>query len=613
MTAAEGGMATFALVHDRSISPEIFQISWCDKMDLLAVALDPRIVSVHRLNWQRVLSLDRSPMAVRVLKWSPDGRSLAVGDENGTIRVYDVETGKQIQDNVELGAAVSCLEWLDCETPPRKQHAWEYMRAHTSVSLLPCRSKFNVLAAGDDDGFVHLRAFSGHFSLCKLKAFNNSAVQAISVRPTLDLVMPVSESGVSIRVFDTHMVSDLQAELQRLGADVVCIRDAISHAQQSLEEAKKWEEAETSLRDNVLAPLEVLLENYNEDLNIGLALSAVASGGQMSPALQHYFSKEKMEGSIRRALRFLSNTYEEISTSIQENLCNGAEDILFRCSSLKSLSRLNFQFRRILRADQVDTLVERASGLLDAAHECFFVLITTWSRYIAFCKWLIWKCMQQLDEENTNDDHGEIRNVFAYLQEEIHADSFNKFIEGTLKQHFTLFADAVEETFENVAAMTSSEVKIAHSKDFADLLEPDQISLSASKTGGFDFARLIDDGQCIASMHINHQIEENESATPDAIQVLSIRHYREHKMVYLGSSSPGNGELQKLLLAVGEEDIQDLLWRPSISVKKETPVELVVGVGRGLASIIVGRKRIITYDLEDVEESEAASADEDGG
>eukprot|EP00188_Purpureofilum_apyrenoidigerum_P005582 Plantae.Rhodophyta-Purpureofilum_apyrenoidigerum.ctg7410.p1 GENE.Plantae.Rhodophyta-Purpureofilum_apyrenoidigerum.ctg7410~~Plantae.Rhodophyta-Purpureofilum_apyrenoidigerum.ctg7410.p1 ORF type:complete len:604 (-),score=120.48 Plantae.Rhodophyta-Purpureofilum_apyrenoidigerum.ctg7410:13-1824(-) len=598
-------MASFGLVHDRSISPEICQISWCDKMDLLAVALDPKVVSIHRLNWQRVVALDRLPAAVRALKWSPDGRSLAVGDEKGIIRVFDVENGKQLQRDIELSAAISCLEWSDCGTPSGKQQGWEYMRTHSTLSLLPCQNEFNVLAAGDDNGFVHLRAFSGQFLLCKFKAFDYSAVQEISVRPMLDLVMSISDNGISLRVHDTRVVSDLHAELQRLGADVVCIRDAISHAQRALEEAKKWEEAEANLRDHALSPLEALLEKYGEDVNIGSVLSAVLSGGQTSPALQHYFSKERMEGSIRRSLRFLSNTYEGIRPFIQESLRNGAEDILFRCSSLKCLSTLNFQFRRILRADQVDSLVEKASKLLDAAHECFLVLITTWGRYDAFCKWLIWKCTQQLDENNA----AEIKKVFAYLEEEIYADSFNTFIEDTLRQRFRDFADAVEQTFESVAEKTTSEVKAHFAKDFVELLEPKEVSSSVLKSGELDLVRLIDDGHCVSRASVHPDFKEKTTASDD-IQVLSVRHYRENKLVYLGRSISDGGELQKLLLAVDEEDVQNISWRPSVSVKKDASVELAVGIGRGLASILVGRKRIITYDLEDVEQFDETDADE---
>jgi len=48
-------------------------LSWCPSMDLIAVATTPTVVHVHRLGWQRLLSLNAPSFDMSCFSWYPDG------------------------------------------------------------------------------------------------------------------------------------------------------------------------------------------------------------------------------------------------------------------------------------------------------------------------------------------------------------------------------------------------------------------------------------------------------------------------------------------------------------------------------------------------------------
>lgn len=114
------------VVHDRTLSQDIGLVEWCDRMDLVAVVVSHVEVSVHRLNWQRVVSLERSESEIGALAWSPDGRWLVTGEEDGWIRVFHVEGGKLQPGKVNIHTAARCFDWVEPTRNPSRD-GWQYM------------------------------------------------------------------------------------------------------------------------------------------------------------------------------------------------------------------------------------------------------------------------------------------------------------------------------------------------------------------------------------------------------------------------------------------------------------------------------------------------------
>jgi WD40 repeat protein len=82
---------------------------------LLAIGDDQGRVSVQRLapdtvRW-RSLAQDTHHQAVTALAWSNDGRYLASGSADTTIKVWDAVTGTVLQTYTGHGAAICALAW----------------------------------------------------------------------------------------------------------------------------------------------------------------------------------------------------------------------------------------------------------------------------------------------------------------------------------------------------------------------------------------------------------------------------------------------------------------------------------------------------------------------
>mmetsp|Transcript_11403 Transcript_11403/g.41726 ORF Transcript_11403/g.41726 Transcript_11403/m.41726 type:complete len:834 (+) Transcript_11403:72-2573(+) len=111
----EGGPAgeAFRLIHDKSLLSQVLTMSWCPTMDLIALATADKQVSVYRASpdwWQRLWSISADEIVTQIC-WRPDGKALAVGSQNGSVQVLEVETGETMSRISEHSCAIAHLHW----------------------------------------------------------------------------------------------------------------------------------------------------------------------------------------------------------------------------------------------------------------------------------------------------------------------------------------------------------------------------------------------------------------------------------------------------------------------------------------------------------------------
>ena len=93
-------VSTLRQMEDRSVEAGVALMAWSPKMDILALATLNGAVLLYRLNWQRIWTSnpkdkdkakakddeDEVKVEVRAIAWRPDGKTLAVGYDNGELR-----------------------------------------------------------------------------------------------------------------------------------------------------------------------------------------------------------------------------------------------------------------------------------------------------------------------------------------------------------------------------------------------------------------------------------------------------------------------------------------------------------------------------------------------
>ncbi|KAI3904656.1 hypothetical protein MKW98_014836 [Papaver atlanticum] len=106
----------FQLQFDKPVSSQIKIAEWNPEKDLLAMVTEDSKILLHRFNWQRLWTISPG-RCITALCWRPDGKAIAVGLEDGTISLHDVENGKLLRSIKSHNVAVVCLNWEEDGQP----------------------------------------------------------------------------------------------------------------------------------------------------------------------------------------------------------------------------------------------------------------------------------------------------------------------------------------------------------------------------------------------------------------------------------------------------------------------------------------------------------------
>ncbi|XVE87939.1 hypothetical protein DITRI_Ditri19aG0028900 [Diplodiscus trichospermus] len=100
----------FQLQFDKPVASQIKIAEWNPEKDLLAMVTEDSKILLHRFNWQRLWTISPG-RCITSLCWRPDGKAIAVGLEDGTISLHDVENGKLLRSLKSHTVAVVSLNW----------------------------------------------------------------------------------------------------------------------------------------------------------------------------------------------------------------------------------------------------------------------------------------------------------------------------------------------------------------------------------------------------------------------------------------------------------------------------------------------------------------------
>ncbi|XP_068652072.1 anaphase-promoting complex subunit 4 [Aristolochia californica] len=188
----------FQLQFDKPIASQIKIAEWNPEKDLLAMVTEDSKILLHRFNWQRLWTVSPG-RCITSLCWRPDGKAIAVGLEDGTISLHDVENGKLLRSIKSHSVAVVCLNWEEDGQPPEddgenilnyEDRTSRFFPAAPRVPRMPGLSatdagfmddaedsfrelsnslhqRLNILCSGDKDGSICFSIF-GIFPIGKI-------------------------------------------------------------------------------------------------------------------------------------------------------------------------------------------------------------------------------------------------------------------------------------------------------------------------------------------------------------------------------------------------------------------------------------------------------------
>lgn len=192
----------FQLQFDKPLASQVKIAEWNPEKDLLAMVSDDSKILLHRFNWQRLWTITPGK-CVTSLCWRPDGKAIAVGLDDGTLSLYDVENGKLLRSLKSHCAAIKCLNWEEdshlisddhYHTSKYEDRTSRFFPPAPKIPRMPglvsgdngfmddgddsfeelsnsSHQRFNVLCSGDKDGNICFSIF-GIFPIGKTNIHN---------------------------------------------------------------------------------------------------------------------------------------------------------------------------------------------------------------------------------------------------------------------------------------------------------------------------------------------------------------------------------------------------------------------------------------------------------
>ncbi|XP_057963074.1 anaphase-promoting complex subunit 4 [Malania oleifera] len=185
----------FQLQFDKPVASQIKIAEWNPEKDLLAMVTEDSKILLHRFNWQRLWTISPG-RCITSLCWRPDGKALAVGLEDGTVSLHDVENGKLLRSMKSHIVAIVCLNWEEdgqdgCSNiSTYEDRTTRFFPPAPRIPRMPgfvssdagfidenedtfrefstsSHQRFNILCSGDKDGSVCFSIF-GIFPVAKV-------------------------------------------------------------------------------------------------------------------------------------------------------------------------------------------------------------------------------------------------------------------------------------------------------------------------------------------------------------------------------------------------------------------------------------------------------------
>ncbi|XP_050367855.1 anaphase-promoting complex subunit 4 [Argentina anserina] len=204
-TDEEQRATPFQLQFDKPVASQIKIAEWNPEKDLLAMVTEDSKILLHRFNWQRLWTISPGK-SITSLCWRPDGKAIAVGLEDGTVSLHDVENGKLLRSLKSHSVAVVSLNWEEDGHMTRDEYGSHSVYEDRTSRFFPppprvprmsglvsgetgfmedsedsfrelsnsSQQRFNILCSGDKDGFICFSIF-GIFPIGKINIHNFGA------------------------------------------------------------------------------------------------------------------------------------------------------------------------------------------------------------------------------------------------------------------------------------------------------------------------------------------------------------------------------------------------------------------------------------------------------
>lgn len=452
----------FQLQFDKPVASQVKIAEWNPEKDLLAMVTEDSKILLHRFNWQRLWTISPG-RNITSLCWRPDGKAIAVGLEDGTISLHDVENGKLLRSLKSHTVAVVCLNWEEegqlirddsktsssyedrtsrfFPTAPRVPRMPGVVSGDTSFMEDSEESygelsnssyqRFNILCSGDKDGSICFSIF-GIFPIGKInihrfsvptpfmdkqtpRQISNSSIYKVSLSKDLCrlIVMCSGElnentesresqmvgQGMHSLVLDTSIFSKRKSELHQLAQQASNIEDLTEVIRASLSVMCKQWSDAMRTFHEKFDSLSNLIIDHALDSSPQEEFLSLLGGARTSSAVHQFLVNSLGEVGVKRVLKVICGATKELQRIVLDHLQPAAEIIGFRMGELRGLSRWRARYHGIGLDEMLINNATEKCGMILVQIERFMRVLSTVEQQ--FSNFFNWllKCIKLLMQE----------------------------------------------------------------------------------------------------------------------------------------------------------------------------------------------------------------------
>ncbi|KAJ8545584.1 hypothetical protein K7X08_018167 [Anisodus acutangulus] len=442
----------FQLQLDKPIASQIKIAEWNPEKDLLAMVTEDSKLLLHRFNWQRLWTVSPGKNITSIC-WRPDGKAIAVGLEDGTISLHDVENGKLLRNIKSHSTDVVCLHWEEDGKKDKNSNTSSYEdrtsrffppppRVPKMPGLVPGDSgfmddgedsfqelsnsshqRYNILCSGDKDGSICFNIF-GIFPIGTVNIHNlvvssslsssnvasrllNASICKVALSKDLchlvvlcngELITDAVEQGEGHHgllgfhclVLNTSILSKRKTELHQVAQQASNIEDLSEVIRTSLSVMSKiWSDAMYTFHEKFNA-VSTLIVDHGFDSTPQEEFLSLLGGARASPPLHQFLENSLGEAGLKRVAKAVNGAGKELQLIVLDHLQPAAEIIGFRIGELRGLSKWRARYKGIgLEEKLMDNATERSGMLLVQVERFMRVLASVVQQFSNFFSWLL--------------------------------------------------------------------------------------------------------------------------------------------------------------------------------------------------------------------------------
>ncbi|XP_045492696.1 anaphase-promoting complex subunit 4 [Colias croceus] len=434
-------------VEERHVANQVEIMIWSHRLDLLALSNNKGEVQVHRLHWQKVWCLPPPSEEVLVdsMAWRPDGKAIAIGYNNGSVYIVDIEdraiidkydfVQEVVEESEYKNYGIPCIRWAvkagtlesateynlydDCsiflQTPPATI-GFPYKSGNTEEKEKGCGdhldqfNQLNLLMIAYGTGNIFMSVFgrypyrSVHMSQFTKDEYGDYEILDIQMSDDFSVMQVLyverNTNRIIVSVTNTSVLSAYSEELSIVANKHVHIVQMISHLDKTMKAINEaWE--------HILLEMDTKMAYYASTVpegGVSADLLELLMLGVPSDELEVFLLRELTAKGLKKFGSSVELSYSTIQKLVLKQLNIVGQNLVYHLSELRGLAKIPDRYK-VLGLDEakVTSAIRASFAFLNKCLELQQVIDVSMRNYKAFFRWLFVAIVRLLDEHTPSE------------------------------------------------------------------------------------------------------------------------------------------------------------------------------------------------------------------